>query len=878
MPSQSSLKLSSAPFRRPASGRPVPGEAGPRAPSHVLSAPANRVPAAYLPRAVNTDGSTTIGSRRFRPSAFRPSITLILPFLSTALLITTLLTAVTSIALAEPLPAELPIGTGVRLVATTSESATRLSLVVAGRPVEAWDVPLRLEDIAIESAQSFGRPLFVARGRAGAAEFVAVIDPRPRPHVLWRGRLDLRGDPGERVADALERRDLDGDSRPEIVVGQRREGVAACGEAPQLLFARAIDARGVLRAVQPVVNTDEMAVLRGVPMPERSRPVVRGLRFTAPSSTRGQPEEAIVLGPVGALTDEDAATGWAEGRGGAGHGEVLRAQWSGPALTGLELRAGAGVQMPRRMVLRLDEARWVIVVPADAGEHAWVALPAATRASCLSITLADDAVRGADAQLGFTEIVAHSVADAPGGREALIDVLVSDGAEGDRAAGWLAASGTPALSSIAGAWERLGSRGRRRALRVAQALEREADGASKEEIRALRVRAASDDDGEVRGDAIAALARGDDADRAALFEVALMEPASAPLAALALTRGRGIPLGAWDRVAALEPATLDRPALRAAIAIALARHAGWQTAVPESPFTGAALAALGLGLAEARAAGPLDSDTTPLLTSLLTRALESAEGRDDFATRFRIARAARTLEDPALDRWLTETARSAPEWMLRAEAVEALGPRAPRELLGVLLRDSYPRVRLAAARAVARRGGETQTLLALARHDAWPLVRGYALGEVVELAEGRALAMEALNDPASAMRARALELFRTRAGADLDTQLIAVLQDEQEWPHVVTRAVDVAGARCAETLGPALVSVVARGARPNANAGQLEAAQMALRVALSMGGATERDARAAAQGPSAAAFALLLSRPQSRCGQGQRARGVPSHD
>jgi hypothetical protein len=306
------------------------------------------------------------------------------------------------------------------------------------------------------------------------------------------------------------------------------------------------------------------------------------------------------------------------------------------------------------------------------------------------------------------------------------------------------------------------------------------------------------------------------------------------------------------------------------------RDAGWRSALDAPSLDGRALAALALGLAEASVAGVVDENAEPIVASLTERALSSEASRTDFVTRFRIARAARTFESATVDAWLDATARSAEEWMLRAEAIEALGPRASRELLGVLLVDRYPRVRLAAAHAVARRGHELPTLAALARHDAWPLVRAYALGEIADAPEGRAVLLDALGDPASAMRASALDLLRVRSAPDVDAPVAVILEDELEWPHVTARAIEVAEARCSDTLGPALVHVVARGARSQASPGHLETAQLALRVALRMGGATAARARAAAEGPAAPAFQAVLSRPQPPCGGRAAPEGTTS--
>jgi hypothetical protein len=778
-------------------------------------------------------------------------------------------------ALAAPLPADLPAG-DVRVTAEVREGRTTFTLRRGPRALESWAAPGTLDDVTVEPASSAGRSVWVVRGRGPGLEIAAIADVRPRPRWVWHGRTDLHGDPGERVADALESRDFDADQRPDLLVGERREGVGACGEGPSLLFARALDAAGHLRPVQSVIRGEGMTPLTAETLAgEVPAPVVDGARFVVATSSAGGSGEAALLGPPTGLGDGRLDTGWAEGRGASGVGELVRGRWAGPPITAVVVRGGAAASLPRRLVLGVDDARFLVTIPPEAGEAARILLPAPARASCLHLVLADDGARGDDARIGFAEIAVFSSADGTGGLGALVDLLVADAAEGDRAVGWLASSGPPAVDALSAAWERLGPRGRRRALRVADAVGRSGHGSA---VREMRRTAAADDDADVRSDAISALARGDDDDTLALLAVALGEGAGAEGAARALADAV-LPEPAWEVVRGLLPERTpwERPALRTALARGLAGNAAWQSALGTEPTPStAALAGLALAVADSAPSDARDA----LVRSLIERALTTDVVAAPFEDRFRLARAGREGSSPTIDAWLERTARDSEEWMLRAEAVEALGPRASRELLAVLLRDPYPRVRLAAAHAVAARGGEAPTLLALARHDAWPLVREYAMEQVVDVPEGRTLTLEALADPASAMRRRALELLRTRQGADVVGPVAAILEDEREWPHVTARAIELAEARCEEDLGPSLVSVVERGARPAASAAALDNAQAALRVALRIGGSTATHARrAASAGPSVAVFGPLLERPATPCGgpgpEGG-SRGVPS--
>jgi hypothetical protein len=778
---------------------------------------------------------------------------------------------------AEPLPAALPAGEA-RVVVEVVGDETSARVLVGRRQFDALALPAALEDVTLEPGSSAGRALWILRGRGPHAQVAAILDPGLRWRWSWHGRTDFHGDPGERVADAIEVRDFDADGRPDLVVGQRREGVATCGEGPALLFPRALDARGQWRPVRAIVPTSGLTELVASAAPEPPMPLIAALRITAASSQVNVAADASALGPPSGLTDGRADTGWAEGRGGAGVGELIRGQWAGPAITEIVMQGSPEIRLPRRLVLALDAARYLVTLPAEAGESVRVTLPTATRASCISWTLADEADRGDEARIGFTELRALSVADGQGLR-ALVELLVSDAADGDRAVGWLSAAGDGAIEALVESWERLDARGRRRALRVAGAVSARTGAGDEARALARRMRAAAaiDDDGEVRADAVRALEAGDEADRQALLAIALLDGAPGEEAARALAP-RGLPASGWGSIEPLlaQPGPWDRPALRGAVGRTLAREATWRDALAAASPSAAATTALALAVAE----GEPPSDARDALVRWLLEAALPLGPEEPFATRFRMARAARVASSAAVDAHLEHTARTADEWMLRAECVEALGARASRELLAALLTDPYPRVRLAAARAVAARPDAAPTLLALARHDGWPLVRAFALEAVVDREDGRALALEALGDSASAMRQRALELLRTRQGPDLVAPVLAILRDAREWPHVTERAVELAEARCAPDLGEGLVDVVARGARASASAADLDNAQRALRAALRIGGETAaRARREASGGPSAAAFAPLLERALPTCSPSPISvarRGVPS--
>src|SRR5690606_1704697 len=107
-----------------------------------------------------------------------------------------------------------------------------------------------LLDAEVEAvALARGASVAVVRGRDETGRVAVLVAMRGgRPEVVWTGRLDPHGDPGERTADVLSLEDRTGDGAVDVVVAQTREGVGLCGQPPALLHPRALDpASGELR-------------------------------------------------------------------------------------------------------------------------------------------------------------------------------------------------------------------------------------------------------------------------------------------------------------------------------------------------------------------------------------------------------------------------------------------------------------------------------------------------------------------------------------------------------------------------------------------------------------------------------------------------------
>src|SRR5205823_2860659 len=89
-----------------------------------------------------------------------------------------------------------------------------------------------------------GTALAIVRVSAGDGhEAAALLGRGESGHasVIWSGALDLRGDPGERIASSIEVQSADGEQQHAIIVGVRSERARICGQPPALLYPRRLD-------------------------------------------------------------------------------------------------------------------------------------------------------------------------------------------------------------------------------------------------------------------------------------------------------------------------------------------------------------------------------------------------------------------------------------------------------------------------------------------------------------------------------------------------------------------------------------------------------------------------------------------------------------
>lgn len=781
-----------------------------------------------------------------------------------------------ALAYAEPVPLTMTveIGRPARAVVIRVEAQTIDASIGSTHASQA--LPITASEATIERAQiANGQHVAIVRASGGEQRAAAVISiSQNRPSIVWSGRTDLHGDPGERSADVLTLEDRTADGFADVVVATRHESASLCGEET-LLFPRALDpARGELR---PVVlrrfSGDETGVTATLTSPgPTGRPLLAALRFTGASSTAGLGEEVSALASPRALTDGDTSTFWAEGRGGPGAGEFVVARFeAGFPIRAIAITAaargtaGARLGRPRTLWIAGDRGpRLRVTLPEDALQHAgeryWIVPPAPVSWRCMAVVLdgayAPAGAREAAVHTGIAEVEVYTELDFGGGIDALVAILVEGREGGDEAARLLTGLGPAGSAALASAWDRLDAAGRRRAVRVFAEHGRAGDEGA---IDAL-ARAAEDDAEAVHTSALEALGTLGPRAGEHLARLAAMPPPIGELALRPLLRHEpSIVVPALLTAMSAEGGS-ERPVLRDALAAALdrgerERFEPW-AAEAEVPAVASAL----LGIA-----------ARPGTRALAAGALGSLTARAErFEDRWRLIRAARELEsEPAVDAWLAEIAREADEWMLRAAAVEALARRdAPSavELARAALADDYPRVRIEAIR-VLDTADDDDSLVRMAREDSWPMVRATAVSALFNRPAGRDTVRRAIRDRSPRVRTAALE-GATRANDRAVVPLVrARLEDDNEWPQVTNAALTYVRDLCVREAGPSVIAVIERGLAPSPWAPDVDVAAVAVELAVILGGATRARAAELLADPTApASMRAALQRRPARSG------------
>ncbi|MFW5925875.1 MAG: HEAT repeat domain-containing protein, partial [Myxococcota bacterium] len=296
------------------------------------------------------------------------------------------------------------------------------------------------------------------------------------------------------------------------------------------------------------------------------------------------------------------------------------------------------------------------------------------------------------------------------------------------------------------------------------------------------------------------------------------------------------PAEAVDAIlSAMDGGATERPALRRALARAVQRSGSdapldrVAAFVERSPSpAAAAAAALALGRTEA---------AQPVAGELVRNALDRAERFED---RWRLVAATASLApDDAVDRWLVSTVREAPEWMLRAAALDALvardaaraGPAAE-----AALEDDYPRVRARAAAALGEHRDHLVAVATLARRDPWPLVRQEGVRALADHPEALPVLRAAVHDPAAAVRRTAIATLTEVGDREAWGRVRKRLGDAGDDRAVRSAGIEFARRLCIEEAVGELGAIVDEGLSPDATPGQHDLAAEAVRALTALGG------------------------------------------
>ena len=750
-------------------------------------------------------------------------------------------------------------------------------------PDETWTGSVR--DVALAGGARAVLVDLQSTEGAGTALFVIV---RGRVSAAWAGRTDPRGDLGERRRVQVLVEDKTGDGIDDVIVAHTIEGRAICGQSQTLLSPRAIDPRsGRLRPVQlrrlPEIE-DEVEVAAAPQPPAElrtedggARPsLVDGLLPVAASSVWGL-EDSQHATPT-ALTDGRPETSWVEGHGGNGRFEYATLRWNARgfairafALTPTQLE-GAGA--PQTLWLVGDAGRIRVRLPASsrsagaapnqAGRPFWVVPPEPLHWGCVSVVL--DAPTGNATRVGLAEIRAYSDLDFGGGVESLVARLGRGGSEAEVAARLLGNLGADAANALRDQWPRFGDTEKRNATRALAVL-----AATEPTALGLLEQAARDDEETIREPALLALLNlGEDA-YGALGRLT-EEDSVSDHAAVAFARHA--PRAAVPAVlsALMAEGGASRPALREALRTAAQRgDDGARNAIREwlesetTPIEALAGAALALATGG------------EVLQPLAALAVQRGLAASAFADRWRIAKAAALLPaSEAVDAWLARLAADAEEWMLRAQAIDALRRReASRSILVARqsLEDEYPRVRLAAVKALRGRADDVVRVATVARRDGWPMVRSAAVRGLAGSRRALPVVRATLTDRSQSVRAAAVEVLEEAEDWQSWAAIEARLTDDNEWPEVLEAAVSFARRRCRADAIPALETAFERAFKPTPWDPDVRVAAAALEAAMAIDPARaqpllERASQSSAPGGLRVAANLAPQR-QNRCAAAQ---------
>jgi HEAT repeat protein len=275
---------------------------------------------------------------------------------------------------------------------TVSRAGARLGKLPLPSP------PRRLEQRSLSVA---GRSLLhvIVHGKGGRAAELVAEGGADEP--VYAGATGPQGQDGEWSRHLR----VDGSG---VLLYERRDGAVRCDGAPIFLFPRLYDfAQRRFRAVSPVVRAEGLAELTAARRADAAPPGAPlnafSLRFA--STHAGDEGSAEHLGAPREAEDDDPATAWSEGMGGAGAGEFLSAQSPSSPYRLRALRIIPGDAASPRAFREANRLRSVLLLlgpkqgyrirfardpQKDAGaatEPYWAILPAPVATTCATLVI-----------------------------------------------------------------------------------------------------------------------------------------------------------------------------------------------------------------------------------------------------------------------------------------------------------------------------------------------------------------------------------------------------------------------------------------------------------------------------------------------------------
>ncbi|MFO0693284.1 MAG: hypothetical protein U0230_07005 [Polyangiales bacterium] len=706
-------------------------------------------------------------------------------------------------------PLSFPLGAhGGTVEARIAESSGACSVVMGGPRGPTLALPT-CDGLAssVETVTSDGRRIAVLRVQTARGAFVAVVTGEATsPRLVFSGRTDFHGDPGERRRARVDVT-AEGEGRSRVVVGHEREDLRACGDGDAFVVAGEIDARTGHLVETPIVAPSSAEVVRTTRTRtgSASRPLVPTVRFERTRDLAADGAPVADENPL-ALADGRADTRFLVSPsrrriGGRALGRWMVGRY---ALRALEIvprgPGGAPEEVPEAIVLHVEgHAPLRVDLPRDLaeGERLRVELAAPIVTRCLDVSIPGSPARGTHG-FALAEVVALSDLDEGDGPRRLLGDLSSGGEEARAAAELLGRLGGPAAELLAHAYPDMVASEKRAALRALRTL-----APSNEIARQTLLVALGDPDSEVARatlDVVLSLGALGRPILEARLSVGGLEVAS-PLARR-FASDAGPPL-----LSALEAATTD--AARARVRDALGEMA---SRAPDA-FVATVASALASGgatadaLAQLAVAGAVVPPARAPAAAAASRALLGDE--PSFTARYlalrALARLPRDTWGEGAEAEVSRLAASASEWMLRAAAVVALRGSAPEvesPVVVAALADAYPRVRVAAVESVQLTEPRIVEVATLARRDAWPMVREAAVTVLAPAREARPIVIAATRDRSARVRARALRVLTQARDTSPEARdaVRHVLRAERERPEVAVEALRYVARTCAASL------------------------------------------------------------------------------